>query len=1297
MANIPLNINSNAADVAKQLDAVSKALGLTTPQLKQMAAGWKANTAETEGFAGAVGNLTSKLGGITSAIKNVAAAFSVGLSFSKLEKAAASYNKTLFDLSRSTKVVGGDFKAMTKGIDELNKSTFMSKRQCAEFTLNLQKNVQGTRLSAQEVTKLGKILSSEYGGAIEDINKATSDLISLQKKNINVFKDLASGMSDEAFSDYVGTMEDVFGASEEQVDSLIKTREAFKKNGEQLNAQEKDLRSLTDSMQGLKKNADDLENSIGQQLANEFKTMNKFLADSIKWVEDLTNRFPMLTKLAAAAAVAIGGIAVAGTVLSAGKGVLNLGKSLFGGGKSPIGAGGGGGGGGGFLDKLTSGGQLGASSSNPMFVTMGKGGGLLEELKEKLGDKAGGGGGLLSKARGFINNPIAGSGAMNTAANFGLTKVLPALALGAAAKGAYDVLSDDKAYNSNLRGRKDDGVLASASRAINPSNWGKDIVTAGVLLKDATKDLLGFGDKIGGHKEVQAASKMSNKDFQAHLKKQQDQWAKDNPQQAAQVQAQITGQKAVAEVHAKALTSVEKERIARQDINRHLQMQKMLSETITQTYQAQIDYALKYENNVGKATELMEGQKSALVLQLNTTQKLLDITMKHKDTTLKELDADEKKAEALTDVKEREEALTRIAERREALAAKEGKLNQEIIGAKTQLRNLDMQRINALDQQRSIVDANVGLAESELQLSQQLNLGLGPTIESQMKIVDLMESQIGLIEQQIAESQKLIAEGKGSPEIQKKLLQLQQQKNQAVSKELELTKNLREGYLDAMGAFTNVEGAFSKVITKRESGMGEIIRQFGAQGGGKTGAGGAGMNSPMARWQAGGKLEFSGTDAMNQNANSYGIPGDIIRNRFNSAAATKSSGTESFFGAQAAGHPGTEGETQADIEKRVLNSGAKGGVGASGTAGPNGAVERMLAEIDKQKDETKKQTDVAKEGNEIAKQQLEMSKKQNVLGGIGNAAEIARGKKGEQEDPAIVAKNKAEQDILDAAEKTVRPGGRNQTPMFGTDKEIMARVKHNAGNAQRTLGDTARKDQEMVDTLKKQYALEKKATKNGEETGHMKVLEKQIAFSEKKAEDSKAAYEKGGGSIEQKVMDSVIKGAGTRGGITSDDPETKALIDSLGKLDNTVSKNTEATTKSTAYVDPETGKEPLFEASGGFIPGAGNKDSVPAMLMPGEFVMNKESSKKHGWLLSQLNQNKFADGGFVGGLASFPSAATAMAGGGGSSSFSPNISITAKGESVNKLTKMLTSQLSNQLNKMMTPSGSSGRFFDATQ
>ena len=49
------------------------------------------------------------------------------------------------------------------------------------------------------------------------------------------------------------------------------------------------------------------------------------------------------------------------------------------------------------------------------------------------------------------------------------------------------------------------------------------------------------------------------------------------------------------------------------------------------------------------------------------------------------------------------------------------------------------------------------------------------------------------------------------------------------------------------------------------------------------------------------------------------------------------------------------------------------------------------------------------------------------------------------------------------------------------------------------------------------------------------------------------------------------------------------------------------------------GVPPIKMADGGFVPGTGNKDTVPAMLMPGEFVVTKEATRANSQTLKEMN------------------------------------------------------------------------------
>jgi TP901 family phage tail tape measure protein len=65
------------------------------------------------------------------------------------------------------------------------------------------------------------------------------------------------------------------------------------------------------------------------------------------------------------------------------------------------------------------------------------------------------------------------------------------------------------------------------------------------------------------------------------------------------------------------------------------------------------------------------------------------------------------------------------------------------------------------------------------------------------------------------------------------------------------------------------------------------------------------------------------------------------------------------------------------------------------------------------------------------------------------------------------------------------------------------------------------------------------------------------------------------------------------------------------------------------------GGKVLGFARGGMVPGSGNRDTVPAMLQPGEFVIRKSSVNKLGaGNLAAMNQNRYASGGLIDRIAS---------------------------------------------------------------
>ena len=81
----------------------------------------------------------------------------------------------------------------------------------------------------------------------------------------------------------------------------------------------------------------------------------------------------------------------------------------------------------------------------------------------------------------------------------------------------------------------------------------------------------------------------------------------------------------------------------------------------------------------------------------------------------------------------------------------------------------------------------------------------------------------------------------------------------------------------------------------------------------------------------------------------------------------------------------------------------------------------------------------------------------------------------------------------------------------------------------------------------------------------------------------------------------------------------------LARLTSTMSAyiaalRNQAATNPGQFVPGAKGKPPIKRAGGGGVPGTGNTDSVPALLMPGEFVVNKAATQKYGPILNAMNE-----------------------------------------------------------------------------
>jgi hypothetical protein len=79
-----------------------------------------------------------------------------------------------------------------------------------------------------------------------------------------------------------------------------------------------------------------------------------------------------------------------------------------------------------------------------------------------------------------------------------------------------------------------------------------------------------------------------------------------------------------------------------------------------------------------------------------------------------------------------------------------------------------------------------------------------------------------------------------------------------------------------------------------------------------------------------------------------------------------------------------------------------------------------------------------------------------------------------------------------------------------------------------------------------------------------------------------------------------------------------------------LNREVETLTTAISEIDTARGSIPIGRNAGGIIPGTGSRDTVPANLTPGEFVIRKDAAKSIGYdNLKEMNRVGYAKGGYV--------------------------------------------------------------------
>jgi hypothetical protein len=190
---------------------------------------------------------------------------------------------------------------------------------------------------------------------------------------------------------------------------------------------------------------------------------------------------------------------------------------------------------------------------------------------------------------------------------------------------------------------------------------------------------------------------------------------------------------------------------------------------------------------------------------------------------------------------ENELALARAAGNPDLIRMVEQKIN-EIKGEGINLTNreveLGTQRIGMQDKQLELLNAQVGTMQAELNLIDNMGMGLGASVEARQRMVEMhmQEAQMqrdaaARAEQQMLQKRREAEDmtksedernkaGAAALEYEKQFEERRTKTLEATSKAAELTKKMREGWIESIAFMTTGAGAFTRIIVSQNANLG---------------------------------------------------------------------------------------------------------------------------------------------------------------------------------------------------------------------------------------------------------------------------------------------------------------------------------------------------------------------------------------------------------------------------------------------------------------------------------------------
>ena len=835
-----------------------------------------------------LGDVKRSFDNLAGSIQGIGALGMESVGFAKFALSIKDFNKQLYDLSRTSKVTGQNFAQLKKGIEEVGRTTHLSDQDAARFFKNIQDNTVGMRISAKETSELARTLSREFGPSIEDVSGALNDLMSLQKKDVFILQRLRENMKPEELNDYAISLMTVQKASAKEVETWMRAAAQHRDGSKSITKEERDLRDLADAVQDLQKAGQNFLKDWGKPLAKTFSEVSKGIADVVSGLGGLAKNpaFPIIAKwvvlgggaLTAAKVVtsSIGGVSsmVMGQKDWTGQrqgGLMGLGgslKGLFSNIEKPIpvvirngaelGLGGparsgtpvAGGGKSGLLGMAGKavGGAAVAYGGSAIGGAVGGRGGAGISAASKIGGYA-----LMGSAAGPLGT-LAGA-ALGVVTSLDELKVAFGFASDAAEEAAKKTEEASKAQEDAIRDEIDEieriTKIGKGDRGFGAAAATKHIAEGQAekmgLKGDEAKEEVGKWFDSGGGRLADAMKKaLKDETLRLAAIKFVNEHFKDKLSEAV-TKGMSEGMTAVG--GAAVVKQFEGIQAAVTQINHGLD--------ITAQYNnAQVEYMTKYLNDA-EGSERLARENVALSQQ--QADNLLRLA-KYADEVHKKAGGQQDswedilaKVKAISNLEGDE--LNQMA-RMVQMSANGNQLRGAALAQQNKTLELETRISDVYESRKTTSQNMVTLKEAELELSRATFMGLGPTLDLQLQAVAAIDEVVASMKEQLAIAREKLALNPGSRAHLDKVLMYETQITQQKTKQMNMVKNLREGYLDALQSFTNVEGSFAKIITSKEMGMGEMMRQFKSPESMRAGGRG-GMETYGATWKAGGQLQYN--------------------------------------------------------------------------------------------------------------------------------------------------------------------------------------------------------------------------------------------------------------------------------------------------------------------------------------------------------------------------------------------------------------------------------------------------------